>query len=62
MCGSLSLFTAMVRAGGRLVFSSTGTVYGMPASSPITEDFLHDPINPYGESKVMVERMLRWLE
>jgi UDP-glucose 4-epimerase len=61
--GSLSLFTAMVRAGvRRLVFSSTAAVYGMPASSPITEDFPYDPINPYGESKVMVEKMLRWFD
>jgi UDP-glucose 4-epimerase len=46
-CGSLSLFTAMLRAGVKhLVFSSTAAVYGMPASSPITEDFPYDPINP----------------
>ncbi len=63
VCGSLSLLTAMVRAGVRyLVFSSTAAVYGMPASSPITEDFPHDPINPYGESKLMVEKMLRWFD
>jgi UDP-glucose-4-epimerase GalE len=61
--GSLSLFTAMMRAGVRhLVFSSTAAVYGMPASSPITEDFPHMPINPYGESKLMVEKMLRWFD
>ncbi len=61
--GSLSLFTAMVQAGvRRLVFSSTAAVYGMPASSPITEDFPYAPINPYGESKVMVEKMLRWFD
>ena len=62
-CGSLSLLTAMVRAGVKqLVFSSTAAVYGMPASSPITEDFPIAPINPYGESKVLVERMLRWFD
>jgi UDP-glucose-4-epimerase GalE len=61
--GSLSLFTAMVRAGvRRLVFSSTAAVYGMPERSPITEDFPFAPINPYGESKVMVEKMLRWFD
>ena len=61
--GSLSLFTAMTRAGVRhLVFSSSAAVYGMPASSPITEDFPLDPINPYGESKLMVEKMLRWFD
>jgi UDP-glucose 4-epimerase len=61
--GSLSLFTAMLRTGVRLlVFSSTAAVYGMPASSPITEDFPYAPINPYGESKVMVEKILRWFD
>jgi len=61
--GSLSLFTAMTRAGvRRLVFSSTAAVYGMPSSSPITEDFPHVPINPYGESKLMLEKMLRWFD
>jgi UDP-glucose-4-epimerase GalE len=62
-CGSLSLLTAMQLAGVRcLVFSSTAAVYGIPASSPITEDFPYAPINPYGESKVMVERTLRWFD
>jgi UDP-glucose 4-epimerase len=61
--GSLSLFTAMLQAGvRRLVFSSTAAVYGMPAASPITEDFPYAPINPYGESKVMVEKILRWFD
>ena len=63
VAGSLSLFTAMLRAGVRLlVFSSTAAVYGMPASSPITEDLPYAPINPYGESKVMVEKILRWFD
>ncbi len=47
--------------GGHLipfVFSSTAAVYGIPASSPISEDFPHQPINPYGQSKLMVEHML----
>ena len=61
--GSLSLLTAMQRAGVRLlVFSSTAAVYGMPASSPIAEDSPYAPINPYGESKVMVEKILRWFD
>lgn len=61
--GSLSLFTAMVRAKvNHLVFSSTAAVYGMPASSPITEDFPYDPVNPYGESKLMVEKLLHWFD
>ena len=61
--GSLSLLTAMVRAGvQRLVFSSTAAVYGMPASVPIKEDFPYDPVSPYGESKVMVEKLLHWFD
>ncbi len=61
--GSLSLLAAMVRSGvRRLVFSSTAAVYGMPASVPIKEDFPYDPVSPYGESKVMVETLLRWFD
>jgi UDP-glucose-4-epimerase GalE len=60
--GSVSLFTAMERAGvKRIVFSSTAAVYGTPERVPITEDFPFDPVSPYGDSKVMVERILRWL-
>ncbi len=61
--GSLSLFTAMQRAGVKnLVFSSTAAVYGMPDVSPIPENLLYAPINPYGESKVMVEKILGWFD
>jgi UDP-glucose-4-epimerase GalE len=61
--GSNSLFTAMQRAGVRyLVFSSTCAVYGTPRSSPISEDFPIQPLNPYGESKAMVEKILRWFD
>jgi UDP-glucose-4-epimerase GalE len=60
---SLSLFTAMVRTGVKhAVFSSTAAVYGMPAVSPISEDLPYTPINPYGESKVMTERILNWFD
>lgn len=61
--GSLSLLTAMVQAGvKRVVFSSTAAVYGNPAGSPILESFPIQPVNPYGESKVMVETILRWFD
>ncbi|MBI1896264.1 MAG: UDP-glucose 4-epimerase GalE [Acidobacteria bacterium] len=61
--GSISLFTAMQRAGvSKLVFSSTAAVYGTPERVPITEDFPFAPVSPYGESKVMVERILGWLD
>jgi len=63
VAGSLSLLTAMQRSGVRhLVFSSTAAVYGMPAAVPIKEDFPYAPVNPYGESKVMVERLLHWFD
>jgi UDP-glucose 4-epimerase len=61
--GSLSLFTAMARAGlSRLVFSSTAAVYGNPARVPVTEDMPFQPVSPYGESKAMVEKVLGWLD
>ncbi len=44
----------------RLVFSSTAACYGEPRSTPILEDAPLDPTNAYGESKLLVERMLRW--
>ena len=60
VAGTLSLLDAMRDAGvGRLIFSSTAAVYGQPQSTPITEDAALRPINPYGESKLMVETMLR---
>jgi UDP-glucose 4-epimerase len=61
--GSLSLLNAMVETGVKhIVFSSTAAVYGNPHASPILETFPIQPVNPYGESKVMVETMLRWFD
>jgi len=61
--GSLSLLTAMVEAGvHHIVFSSTAAVYGNPQGSPILETFPIQAVNPYGESKVMVETLLRWFD
>ena len=61
--GSLSLFEAMLRTGvKRIVFSSTAAAYGTPRQVPIPEDAPIQPINPYGESKVMVETILEWLD
>ena len=61
--GSASLFEAMLRAGvRRVVFSSTAASYGIPARVPITEDEASAPINPYGESKAMVEKILESLD
>jgi len=56
---SHSLIGAAVDAGVRhILFSSTAAVYGVPERVPITEDDLKQPINPYGASKLMTERML----
>ena len=61
--GSLSLFSAMHRAQVKhAVFSSTAAVYGMPGESPIAETLPYAAINPYGESKVMTERLLDWFD
>jgi UDP-glucose 4-epimerase len=61
--GSISLFTAMGQAGvDKLVFSSTAAVYGNPVSTPIPETAAIQPVNAYGETKVMVERVLAWLD
>ncbi|MBN1816327.1 MAG: UDP-glucose 4-epimerase GalE [Sedimentisphaerales bacterium] len=61
MCNTCALLGAMEDAGVRkFVFSSTAAVYGMPDQLPITEDLPKDPINPYGDSKWMVERMLHF--
>jgi UDP-glucose-4-epimerase GalE len=61
--GSLSLLTAMLKAGiGKIVFSSTAAVYGMPERVPIPESEPRAPVNAYGESKVMVEKLLEWFD
>ncbi|MCC6627990.1 MAG: UDP-glucose 4-epimerase GalE [Chloroflexi bacterium] len=61
--GTLSLLRAMLAAGvRRFVFSSTAAVYGIPDHDPIPESAPLRPINPYGESKLMVETMLRWFD
>jgi UDP-glucose 4-epimerase len=60
VAGTLHLLDAMRAAGvGRLIFSSTAAVYGQPEATPISEEAALRPINPYGESKLMVETVLR---
>jgi UDP-glucose 4-epimerase len=57
---ALNLIEAMYAAGIlKLIFSSTAAVYGIPDSMPVNEDAPIRPINPYGMSKAMVERMLQ---
>ena len=63
ICGGLNLLDAMVRAGVRnIVFSSTAAVYGEPTAVPIPEDHPKAPTNPYGESKLFFEAILRRYE
>jgi UDP-glucose 4-epimerase len=58
---TLTLLEAACAAGvKRFVFSSTAAIFGEPKLVPIKEDDLMLPTNPYGESKVMVERILEW--
>jgi UDP-glucose 4-epimerase len=59
---TLTLLEAMLATGhDRLVFSSTAACYGEPESTPILESAKLQPTNPYGESKLLVEDMLRWV-
>jgi UDP-glucose 4-epimerase len=60
---TLTLLEAMVKSNlKRLVFSSTAAVYGEPVSTPIMEDAALLPTNAYGESKLLVEQMLSWMQ
>jgi UDP-glucose 4-epimerase len=59
---TLTLLEAMLATGhNKLVFSSTAACYGEPETTPILEDAKLAPTNPYGESKLLVEHMLRWM-
>jgi len=61
--GTVSLLEAMAQAGvRRLVFSSTAAVYGNPETVPIPEDAPKAPVNPYGQSKAIVEKILGELD
>lgn len=61
VCGTLALLSAMHKANVKhIVFSSTCAVYGTPATLPVSELNALHPESPYGESKLMVEQMLRW--
>jgi UDP-glucose 4-epimerase len=61
--GAITLLNAMVTYGvSRFVFSSSAAVYGEPETVPVPEDAPLRPVNPYGETKLIVERMLPWYE
>ena len=58
--GTLVLLDAMLAAGiKKLVFSSTCATYGVPHQIPITETHIQNPINPYGTSKLTVEKIIK---
>jgi UDP-glucose-4-epimerase GalE len=59
--GTLSLLEAMREAGvDKIVFSSTCATYGIPSEVPIRENSPQLPVNPYGETKLAIERALHW--
>jgi UDP-glucose-4-epimerase GalE len=61
LVGGMRLLAAMRQHGVKnFIFSSTCATYGVPADTPIREDTPQCPINPYGESKLAFERVLRW--
>ena len=61
--GTLALLDAMRDVGvDRMVFSSTCATYGVPGEVPISESTPQRPVNPYGESKLMIERVLDWYD
>ena len=61
IANGLNLLDAMVSAGiGKIIFSSTCAIFGPPERVPIDETMPMRPINPYGESKLAFEKILRW--
>ena len=60
LLGTISLIEAMQKSNvHKLVFSSTCATYGIPATNKITENTLQEPINPYGKSKLLTEKVLK---
>jgi len=63
VANGLNLLDAMVAAGvGKIIFSSTCAIFGPPEKLPIEETTPKQPINPYGESKLTFEKILRWYD
>lgn len=61
--GTIKLLEAMVKAGvNKIVFSSTAATYGEPENIPILESDRTLPTNPYGETKLTVEKILKWCD
>src|SRR5204862_811001 len=63
ICNGLNLLDAMIAARvQRIVFSSTCAIFGLPERLPIEETTPARPINPYGESKLVFEKILQWYD
>jgi UDP-glucose 4-epimerase len=61
--GTISLLEAMQSHGvKKIVFSSSAAVYGSHQIMPITEDYPTQPMNPYGQSKLMMEQIMKWCD
>ena len=61
LCNSINLLNAMLKAKVKnFIFSSTAAVYGEPETIPLKEDCKKEPTNPYGDSKLALERILSW--
>lgn len=61
VCGSINLLSSAANHGIKnIIFSSTCAVYGKPDKMPIDEENNLNPSNPYGESKLLTERIIRW--
>lgn len=61
--GAQAMLDAMRRHGvQKIVFSSTAAVYGEPEKQPIEEADKTEPTNPYGESKLAIEKLLKWCD
>lgn len=60
---SINLLNVMVRYGvSRIIFSSSAAVYGIPERVPIIEEQLKVPVNAYGETKLIIENLMKWYE
>ena len=61
--GTRALLSAMQYCNiNMLIFSSTAAVYGSQPTQPIDESMVEQPENPYGETKLVIEKMLKWAE
>ena len=60
--GALNLFDAMRDVGiDKIIFSSSCAIYGIPNECPISDNHKINPVSPYGETKCIIEKMLKWL-